>query len=265
MFSSVITGQRTEGSTAAVWIIRHLFSKVTTPYHEITSPHKISPERGSIHEGPMEFSLVGCHETIAIIMNIIRVKIRIIRRVIFHDDGVLKPDSLESDIPVRDTQLHVFSPLLGNRGVHVPHDRFYRFYQLSRHVLFHILGLQIPPIDNPVSLQTDPDVSSNNLRVCSKKPITLVRITGSHRGLRQDNDITSLDRGQGAFLVCRVSHHALHDNIILERLELLDLWNDHSGTYPRTGPPHAPLPEDPGTGKTLRLKTRTTELHQSHN
>ena len=61
-------------------------------------------------------------------MNIIRVEIRIIRRVIFHDNGILKTNSLKSDIPISNTQLHVFSPLLGNCGVHVPNDRFHWFY-----------------------------------------------------------------------------------------------------------------------------------------
>ena len=131
------------------------------------------------------------NHSVAAITNIIRIKVRIILRIVFRYNRILKSYFLKRNLPVFYSFLYVISPLVGDSSINVIYNRLLRFHQLTLLITFQVFWfwLQIPSVDVSKFLQT--------IFLFSIKPLAFIKITDTrvsitrtHNFLRQQNNIT---------------------------------------------------------------------------
>ena len=154
-------------------------------------------------------------------MNVVRIKIRIVRGIIFHNNRIFKTNRFKSNIPIGDSQLHILPPFFRDSRIDIPYNRFYRLHQFPGQILIHILRLQVPTINYSIRLQPIVMLVKQEADLF-KETDPFICIPGHHGSFWQNHNIARFYRGQGPLFVCCIGHHAFHDDIILECLEVLD-------------------------------------------
>ena len=142
------------------------------------------------------------------VFQIIRIKSRIILREIPHLDHVLQPDLLESNIPTQSSLPHGFLPHGRKSIIHIKHDRFHGFHQLTSFIGLHIFRFHPPAIGQRVNL--NPVLVGRNMlfRIRNKHPNPGITHPWMHLLFRQQQQSTGcFHRQRLVFLHNKHPHH----------------------------------------------------------
>ena len=146
------------------------------------------------------------------IFQIIRIEFRIIRGKILSDNRIFKADSFKSSLPLLYTFFDVFTPSFRESVIHVEHDRFYRLYQLSPLIRFHVRRLQSPTVSKITRLYTG--TVTRKFRTTSHEDSdTRIGVTGTHRLFRQQDNTPGHYRIERSLINIIVTLIAYADNI----------------------------------------------------
>ena len=117
------------------------------------------------------------------VFQVSRVKFGVIRREVFHLNGIFKPDLLESLVPSQYTFFNRLFPVLREIGIHVHHNRFHGLGQHSLPISFRIFGLQTPAMHVRIGTNVTP-LFRNITFIRKESTDTGVREPGTHSFLR---------------------------------------------------------------------------------